>query len=187
MVPDSGGMLLLTVIVLGSCRLEIDVDAFDVALHLADEESLDRSLGQRALKIAETRSAPREARGKISKLLQTFILDSSLSCKMRLNSWTSCCRNESSDFHPNDFVNSLVAGRARRRELSYASEGDEAGASTDRRVDPRSGGCRRPAGVLALCFHSVCPLPSGSDRRPAVGEGVESMSGERRLVRGWRS
>jgi hypothetical protein len=41
-------------------------------------------------------------------VIQTFIFDSSLSCKTRLNSWTSCCINESSDFHPNDFVSSFV-------------------------------------------------------------------------------
>lgn len=41
----------------------------------------------------------------------TFILISNLSCKIRLNSCTSCCMKESRDFHPNDLVNSVVPAR----------------------------------------------------------------------------
>lgn len=44
----------------------------------------------------------------VPPLRRTFILISSLSCRIRLNSCTSCCMNESSDFQPKDLVSSVV-------------------------------------------------------------------------------
>ena len=40
--------------------------------------------------------------------MRTFILDSKLSWRTRLNSWTSCWLKASSESHPNDLVNSVV-------------------------------------------------------------------------------
>lgn len=91
---------------LGSGRLVVDVHTLDVVFHLANKEPLDSALGFGSLGTGEPASRKVSIRERLQN--PTFILLSSLSWRTRLNSWTSCCINESSDFHPNDFVSSFV-------------------------------------------------------------------------------
>ena len=84
-------------------RLEVYIDALDVAFHLAYEELLNGTLccGTLRLKMS-TWSTIHQSSSR------TFILLSSLSVSTRLNSCTSCCRKESNDFQPKDLVSSVV-------------------------------------------------------------------------------
>jgi len=85
-------------------RFVFHVNAFDVTFHLSQEEFGDSALGLRALSCNYLWCLSNYSD-------HTFILDSSLSCNTRLNSCTSCCRKESRDFHPKDFVSSVVPAK----------------------------------------------------------------------------
>lgn len=85
-----------------SRRLKINIDTLDVTLHLPNKKLGDGAFRLRVLLNCQAADSIRDVS------MCTFILDSSLSCRTRLNSCTSCCKKESSEVHPKDFVNSVV-------------------------------------------------------------------------------
>ena len=88
------------------------VDALDIALHFSDEELGDGPLSWSSLGCQYFR---RFVFDQHKHFVLTFIMDSNLSWRMRLNSWTSHCMNESKDFHPKDLDSSVVPEKERHQ------------------------------------------------------------------------
>ena len=84
------------------------VDALDIALHFSDEELGDGALSWSSLGCQYFR---RFTFDRHKDFVCTFIMDSNLSWRMRLNSWTSRRMNISEDFHPKDLDSSFVPER----------------------------------------------------------------------------
>lgn len=95
-------------------------------------------------------------------LEQTFIFVSNLSCRTRLNSCTSCCRNESKDFHPNDFVSSVVPDKKHSLEDEQIPNKQ----ITHQQVDQMSEDDKTHVEVLTQRFLSGDPPQLESDILP---------------------
>lgn len=90
----------------------VHVDALDIAVHFSYKESGDDTLSWSTLGCQYYR---RFLFDRHKDSVRTFIMDSNLSWRTRLNSWTSCWINESEDFQPKDLVSSIVAKKGRHQ------------------------------------------------------------------------
>lgn len=153
-----------TVELLAPRRLKVDVDALDVALHLAAEQAVDGAVGLGALHLGLELVA-QDAVELLHVVLQERV--EALPAE-RLGELGRACGSDAG------------SGSEMPQGTSGARRGRKA---THRPTSPRSGGCRRRVAGRAAPCRSCRPL-SGSGTRPVrervcVSLGVKGIEGER--------